>query len=453
MENQTQTTTNTNFIQQLPTITKPVNKLPVLIIDGNYFGHRAIHGIRISQPGFNLSTTNEMLVFERELLNELIGLWTSFSDIIGNMIIVTDNGSWRKMVEPFRPYYIEENSIEKIGYKANREEKKDDINWENWRFCLDNFCNRISEIMPIFNIPGLEGDDAIALLTRYYAAQGIINVVFCTDGDLRQTVTTEYTFLYRNTRSKLNPDGVINISNSLAQTLYNNTQKEIHEQFLQKSSGVEDFAKRLFKLKIGNGFVINRSLGAGVELAEPLKNGIIKNICGDKKDNIFPLYRWTKNIRNFSVTENMLVKVIEAFEGKFDENVAHKLLTDVDFLTTVLINLRTNCNQDGIAKNVMSHYKHNYWVNMLTVNNIPEAPKQMFKQRFDTIFSLIDANFSLEYLRAVSMQQVDDSNIISVSAPMMEVSIPGFEAKGHSLSQETPTTSKNQDLINSILGD
>lgn len=415
------------------------NKQPVFMIDGNYFGHRAIHGIRIGTPLFTLDTTNEMIMFEREMLSELIGLWNAFGAHFGNFIMVKDGKSWRKNVEAHKPYYVDVN--EKIGYKENREEKRDDINWENWAFCLDNFLNKISSILPVFNTEGLEGDDSLLLLSKYFSHHKIPNVIFATDGDLRQLVQTQYTILFRNTKSKEYPDGQIFINKTLADIAYR--QKDSFEMMTAKETHEESLLKNLAKIKIGNGPVLDRTLGKGVELSEPLKVGIQKTICGDKKDNIFPLFRWKgPSGQNMRLTEAMLEKVVKVFDNQFDENAAFKLLTDSDHLTTVLVNLRTNCKQDGVAKLVMQHYKHNFRINMLTIKNIPDNEKEIFKNHFIKNLSLIDSVFNVEYLKAVNMQNVDDNaNIIKTSVILDE----------EETSENKSQNSANQDLVNSIL--
>ena len=112
-----------------------------LLVDGNYFCHRLIHGIKIGQPDFNLDSKLEMDNFEASLNNSLISLFNTFNNdyqnLIDNIVFVFDNNSWRKNIkypvtytdiesgeeiikqEFFKPYYIDNSDTTPLDIIIN----------------------------------------------------------------------------------------------------------------------------------------------------------------------------------------------------------------------------------------------------------------------------------------------------------------------------------------------
>ena len=391
-----------------------------LIIDGNYFGHRAIHGLRITNPMNTLSTQKDMLEFNMTLNSQLESLILIWKDMVDQIIFVFDHKSWRRDISPYQPYYITDILLEPIGYKANREElkEKDDIDWDSFNFCLDEFRTYIANILPVFHFKGAEGDDAILLLVN--KLQGT-KVIFCTDGDLKQLVNDD-TILYRNIRSKVAPDGEIVISKGLHKKIFKGFSSAL--EMLNHDSTKFNWYNQLFKLKMdsSNPFSTNRSPEAGsVTIAQPKSIAFIKSIIGDKKDNIFPLFRWKSGTRNMKVTEKMIERalsnlfILKKGEKIVDDKIEEYL--ESDNLLSILINLRDITKQVG-CKGVKAHYDHNQIINVLDEKNLPESVKLEFELEFSKNQSLI---YDGEY-PSINKLKTADSGVLITSVPNSETS-------------------------------
>lgn len=403
-------------------------KLPVLLVDGNYFGHRAVHGLN-KGGNFSLDTTLEMLQFEDALYDQLIGLYKSFNNdyhtLISNIVFVFDGYSWRKDIPPHKPYYIEEH--EPIGYKENRvENERDNINWDNWRICLTNFAERIQHFLAVFKTEGAEGDDALLLLTNYLCKQGIMSIIFCTDGDLKQLIN-ELVIVYRNTKSTEFPDGEIVISKDLAKLYYSDVSAM---DKLMGRGGMLDSDRQwftnLFKLQINGGAAIStakRTLNNGISIPNYKTDAFVKCICGDKKDNIFPIFRWKSNgvkPKNMKVTEAMMVKALKPHGIELNDDSLELMLSDTEdgkeLFLNLLLGLQHNTKQVGISKNVTLHYKHNTLLNILKVENIPSLVIEIFNKKLKENLVLVNRTLEIGLLYSNNQKRnIDDVDIIKNS--------------------------------------
>lgn len=404
-----------------------INK--VLTIDGDFFGHRTLHGLRITNSKVTLGTRGDMLLFENELNNQLIGLLDIFTGIVQNVVFVFDSHSWRKKTEHYTPYYIlqEEGNIEPLGYKANRTSVKenDDIDWEMFKHCLDNFIDRIktNTNLKVFKIDGLEGDDLLLLLSRKFNKEGIENVIFCSDGDLAQIVNSK-THVFRNNKSKECPDGTVIISKKNFDKKFG--QQDVMSMFLSNSFDTE-LIDNLCKLKLDakNKLMAKREPNKQIVFSEPLKIAFIKSVIGDKKDNIFPILRWKSKTgtKNYKVTEKMMLKVFSELGYKdINDTFIKELMANDDDFKTFFLNLVVETKQVGIAKNILVHFKHNWKVNTLAINNIPENYVTDFDFEFEKEKSEI-INFSEELMSLSSVGKVNDSatNILLNSTPDLSI--------------------------------
>lgn len=394
-----------------------------LLIDGNYFAHRLIHGIRIGQPDFNLDGQQEMYNFENGLNNSLLSIFSSFNNdfhnLIDNIVFVFDKNSWRKdvkyeimsatneptgMFEYLRPYYIDKNSTEPLGYKENRVAQKEgsDINFDNFHQCIKNFITKIEKTVPVMIFDGAEGDDALFFLTQEFTKRKIESIIFATDGDLKSLVN-EYTILLRNTKSKDLPNGEFIISKNLNNKLF--SEKTMMQRFTEIDID-SAYYNLLFNIDIDNNgttrSVKQRFPGVDINLSDYYKNLIVKVITGDKKDNIFPIIRWVGNGasgRNMKVTEKMIEKAFEMSLYDYDEKTCEELFSDNLMMSTILLNLRMVTKQytaplDKIAK----HYKHNLKMNRLDMNCIPEYVYKNYLTKYKEIDTLIYQDLSRENL-------------------------------------------------------
>lgn len=439
-----------------------IKNLPVLLIDGNYFGHRSVHGLN-KGGDFTLNSTLEMMQFEEALYTQLIGLYKSFNNeyhtLINNIIFVFDGQSWRKEVTPHKPYYVDEN--EKLGYKENRvENKADSINWDNWRTCLENFAERVSLLLPVFKIHGAEGDDSLLLLTKYFTSRQIMSIVFCTDGDLKQLIDDKYVIVYRNTKSKDLPNGEIVISKYLASKYFDDNSSPMDK--LMGRSGIAEsdrhYLSKIFNMLINGGGVVsnaNRTLGNGVSTPNYKTDAFVKCICGDKKDNIFPIFRWKSggaSARNMSVTEKMMIKALKVHNIELNDDSLELMLSDTvdgkDLFINLLLGLQDICNQKGISKNITKHYEHNQLLNILNIDNIPQSVVEAFKIKLKDNMSLINRVLDSETLMVNNKKLVSDSaDIIKTSIDTHTYTDNQTEIKSNP--EQTKMLNEIDDILNS----
>lgn len=397
-----------------------------LLIDGNYFCHRLVHGIRIGQPDFNLTTNQQMFNFESALNDGLINLYKSFNNdyhqLIDNVIFVFDNKSWRKSVfydkiledgskifELFRPYYIEETDSTPLGYKDNRKEQKEDsdIDYDNFNICMNNFRQKIKPGIACLHFDGGEGDDALTLITNTLSANLIESVIFCTDGDLKALINKNV-IVMRNVKSKELPDGEFVISKYLYRQLY--SEKTMIEKFTELNLD-SLYYSLLFNVDVSGGGSVKsnktRKPGAGINITDSSKNLLFKVICGDKKDNIFPIFRWKSSTgsKNMKVTEAMVAKAFEMSLIDFDEKTINEAFADNKIMSSILMNLKVITKQSTAPLNIVAkHYNHNLKMNKLSIDVFPEYVKENFQKNYDEIKHLIYQDLKLEDLLKLNLK-------------------------------------------------
>jgi len=420
----------------------------ILIIDGNYFAHRAIHGLRISQPDFNLTTVQQMNNFESLLNDSFINLFKSFNnnyhELLENIVFVFDGKSWRKSIEPIKPYYINDDT--KLGYKDNRKEQKEesDIDYDNFNLTIENFRNKIKSQVPVIHFDGGEGDDALLLLTNKFSEQNIESIIFATDGDLKFLVNKN-TILLRNVKSKELPDGEFIISSYLYSKMF--AEKSMLEKFTQTNLDTQ-FYDLLFAIDVANGGSVKsnkiRKISNGISLTNKYTNLLIKVICGDAKDNIFPLYRWRnpKDTMNMKVTETMLKKAFEMSLYDFDEKTVKEAFFFFFLMAQILVNLKTVTKQSNVElKQIVEHYQHNLRMNKLSVECLPEYVINNFNSCYDGVLPLINKTMELETLLKMNLKvhQNDSAKELIISSIIDKVNTK-------------EVINENQSIIDDILG-
>lgn len=403
-----------------------------LTIDGDFFCHRVIHGMRSINKDITLDSNGEMLNFKSALYDSLLNLYNIFIEpnLCQNIIFVFDTRSWRKEVEPVKPYYITDDTP--LKYKENRKIKADEseLNYDNFDLIKNEFASELIEknIIPVFKIKGLEGDDSLLCLRDKLISENHKMFVFCTDGDLKQLLSVsganDNVILYRNIKSNAAPEGEIVIKSDLFNNLYG--KKDVLNVFLQNTSDVSSafLRERLFKVSLkGNGLSINREPATGITFATPSITLFQKIVCGDKKDNIFPILRWKAKTgtRNFSVSETHIRKVFDRLEFEWSEESIKGILTDKAKLTAFLYELFNLLGFEfdkseitGIAK----HFRHNrQMLDIRTSEHIPEHYKEEFDNHYNDIYSLIDRNLTRDDISKINIDYSDSTNILVNSIP------------------------------------
>lgn len=403
----------------------------ILIIDGMYFAQRVLGQINMCDSVNNLVTDAEQTAFRASLNNSLVNLWNTFSNsgvnLIDNIIFVTDCGSWRKDVTPFRPYYIPEDSDQVIGYKEQRKAKKEEspINYDNFYRITNEFVESIRDKVIVFKINKLEGDDNIMLLSnKLKEYPNILSIVFATDGDLGQVVR-DNVFIMRNIRSKDAPNGEYVITLNM----YGKIFEQSTESALLGSSLDTKFYRDLFSIQIGNidgTSKIQRSLNRGISIATPFRTALVKSVAGDKKDNIFSLISWKSSTgtRQYNITEKYIEKALEKHGYALTESNCQKVLTSKENLVNLMLSLKEVTKQNSVElEGVLKHLKHNLKINMLSVNNVPEEHRNEWQKCWDENQERI-LHETLDYKNLAKLASVNNYNPKASGTNVLADSIP-----------------------------
>ena len=399
-----------------------------LLIDGNYFANRSIFTLVKNYPELTLQSEKEQKLFLNQMINDFKNIKERFN-IVNKIIFVFDDNSWRKFVTPvtnhytIRKYIDEINKTNKYGneeiqllqealitgdkknienitdlfilylefnkintYKHNRSVTKEEsiIDWYKFKQIIIEFHNIIKDYVDSYMISNLEGDDLLFLLkTKYQDKNDYFNIIFCTDGDLKQLLS-DNTILFRNiTHSKEAPNGEFVVN----QTNYDLINKQFTVEEIMFGNSNTPQINLLKSLPNFDG--INRK----ITCIESTYDIILqKIICGDKKDNIESLISWPSSTgtRKYSITSKMIDKVFEKLGisesdkySMLEEPELPKLfLTHIANETPELDFLRANKHFVELFYN---KYLYNKKLNYLSFQNIPEMLVLEFNEQFKNI--------------------------------------------------------------------
>lgn len=282
-----------------------------LIIDGNWF---LMSRVSVMLNEFNkeysrddlLAAQNKLCDFMAQSLHKIIGTLT-FHDpnLIDNIILVQDGGSWRKSVPLPQTYHDD-------TYKGHRT-KDQNVDWNYIWGAHELFFNKCTEQgMSTFKSTGVEGDDWVWWWTNTLGQQDVNTVIWTTDADLKQLV-------------KFHPNGAwtvwFNERNGLC---YPKRELSELDMFMQDATSYD------FML---DNFISNTTL-MGYK-TEPINNIDIvmsKIVCGDAADNVKALIQVKQGSRTSKVSEKEWLTVREKLHIKtlqefFDqrEDIIHEL--------------------------------------------------------------------------------------------------------------------------------
>jgi len=396
-------------------------KKRILTIDGNYFAMRALGTLNIGEKSNNLESIFEKESFTNQLNSALINLYLAFEPFVDNIVFCTDNYSWRKDIEPHKPYWITDDRP--IKYKENRKEKKESssINYDNFYELYREFIGTIKTKMIVFDIKGLEGDDLLMLIANKLTDNKDIEIItFCTDGDLMQIVKNN-SLLMRNIRSTDAPFGEFVINYSKYCEIF---EQDAKSQLLGNglSSIDSQFYRSLFSMSLFGNQKVERSLHKGINIATPFKVALLKSICGDKKDNLFSVLGWKSTTGNleYKITEKHIIKALDRHRYKLTEQVCQQILIDKELLTNLIITLKDICKQPDVPlKQIGIHLKHNLQMNVLNRSNIPVK----YVDEFDIMWNsfkdeIFNKNFNISQFKGMDVNKKDSAtNILQQSIP------------------------------------
>lgn len=406
----------------------------ILLIDGNYFMMRVLGQVNMGDSVNNVESETEQKSFLISLKNSLVNLWNTFHNeqyqLVDQIVFVSDCGSWRKDVTPFRPYYLKDDKEKLIGYKEQRIAKKEEspINYDNVYRIYDEFIEIIRSVVPVLKINKLEGDDEVLLVKQKIKNNpNVFCVLFASDGDLEQVITNNLVMM-KNIRSKMAPNGeyVINM----------HTYEKVFEQNAMNSllgnSYDTKYYKDLFSVQIGciDGMnKVNRDLNRGIAIATPFRTALVKSVAGDKKDNIFSLISWKSSTgtRTYSLTEKYIAKALEQHGYSLTESNCQKILSSKETIYNLLLSLREVTKQEKVDINELAqHLKHNLKMNVLSVKNIPEELVAEFEKTWTELEQFIlHEKLDEQKLKALASTPINPKssgvNVLAESIPIEEL--------------------------------
>lgn len=396
-----------------------------LLIDGDYFGNRSIFTLVKNNPEITLETERDQDLFYNQLLTDFIKLHSVFKNYVDDMIFVFDSFSWRKSIEPIIPYYLQ-NEIDDIDkssliYKANRSKTKEEspIDWHNFKVVLNRFSNDICQFIKTYKINEFEGDDLLYFVSKNYSEDNQFNIIFCTDGDLKQLLN-DNTILFRNiTHSKQNPNGEFCISRGLSNVLAKNYS--LDDRLLGNVDTKQEYLKSLLNL--------NGVLRALSVIDNPMYIVMSKILSGDAKDNILPLFRWKSSTgtRNYSLTEKHINNVFDKL-GITANFEIFNILNNPELPKRLIAELASECKQYDILKSnqkyidsMYEQYLYNRKLNWLNMN-IYETYKPDMIRSFETTYNQIE---SAEYYNNTSLEdrikQINSDLVTKISVSTNKV--------------------------------
>lgn len=365
-----------------------------LLVDGDYFGNRSIFTLTKNNPDITLESDRDQELFYNQMMYDFKNLYNVFKSYIDDIVFVFDSYSWRKLVDPIIPYYmldsVSEDNKSSLIYKANRSKTKEEspINWHNFKVVLTRFYMDIKDYVKAFKLDYLEGDDLLYMVSHKYSEANQFNIIFCTDGDLKQLLN-DNTILFRNiTHSKQHPNGEFCVNTNLESII--NRQTTLDERLLGKIDNKQEYLKSLLNL---NG--TERHLNV---IESPLKVVLTKIISGDAKDNIFPLFRWLSSTgtRNYSITEKHIEKVLDKLPIYNDSDILN-ILDSSELPKRLIAECANECKQYEILKgnqkyidSMYSQYKYNRKLNWLDIEVYKENNPELIRS-FDSVYNQIES--------------------------------------------------------------
>lgn len=393
-------------------------KKRILVIDGDYFANRTLGTVNMKDRVNNVETPLEQKNFRIALNSGLINLIEMFRPHIDNIVFCADNNSWRKSIVPVRPYYLDKNDNTPLGYKENRKSKKDEssINYENFYQIYSEFVDDVKTILNTAKINGLEGDDLFLLLSQKAKQLNFELLLFANDGDLVQTVNNNVVYL-RNIKSKDAPEGEFVITKKMYDSIFD---ADVETKML--NSGYYQQYTNLFSMSIYSKQPVVRKINNGITTAKPFRTLLIKTICGDKKDNLFPVISWKAKTGTkwFKPTEKIIEASLKKL-GKFMlESVCSEFIADSAKIQSLIEQIIADkkIKDDIDIKQVMHHYKHNLKMNALHIGFLPRQHVEEFELYWSVIQNSVLKPYDYELLSKLNVNRESKaSNVMTDAIP------------------------------------
>lgn len=278
-----------------------------LLVDGNWLLMSRMFVIS-NKFAKNLPTEAKEAAKEdlQDMLARSIMLVLAKNQIIDNLIIVADGGSWRKELPIPK-------QLEDITYKGNRAGKVE-IDWDCVYESFNEFLQHAKDIgVTVSQGWNIEGDDWMWYWSRRLNEEGINTLIWTSDCDLKQLVQVH----------------------NQAFTVWLNDKAGL---VLPNECKVPDDPLDYFMTPpFNNDVLMHLTVFLPVSYINPDEIAINKILCGDAGDNIKSIIRYKKNNRTY----------------RFAQKDYEKLVSDLD-ISTMDEFLK---NSEKVVKNITSNPK------------------------------------------------------------------------------------------------
>jgi len=259
-----------------------------LLIDGNWLLMSRMFAV---SSYFNVQNDEEEKLKGTAELEDLMCrsinlVINKFENVVDNIVIVADGGSWRKNVE--KPKDFEQ------VYKGNRV-KDVETDWKYVYQSLEDILEMASSLgITACKAPGVEGDDWIQHWSRYLNSHGTHCIIWSSDADLKQLVQVNNgTFTaWLNESQKGGLPGLV-LHKDLDTTPVDDI--DMFMQMDKSNQTLDDICARV----------------KAVTYIDPADIVEGKIICGDRGDNIKSVVQIEKNSKTYGISEKDWIKIKE----------------------------------------------------------------------------------------------------------------------------------------------
>lgn len=353
-----------------------------LLLDGNYFLYSRLHVLPRKKNEQLLKDEDGKRQLMRKLCIDLASEVRKLKPFVDQVVVAVDAKSWRKDLFP------------DAQYKGTREHD-DSINWNNVFNTYVEWQQVIAKHgVTVHQINGAEADDVIFGWSTLLNNQGKNCIIWTGDKDLIQLVnynnsTESYSLWYYNSQKKLvafkgfedllSQRKSDNLSND--ELLFNMASNEVlHDSMMDE---------------MNNWIHNNRIKIQEVNCDQFIFSKILQ---GDSSDNIKSVVTWTKptktgKIRNYSISENLSLKILDQFtkeEGEFTIDMFFNK-DKVEKISDIIYRVVGKATKNEIK----TRFNQNLDLMLLHYNTIPEPIQNEIYNQVEKDINIKNANFGI----------------------------------------------------------
>lgn len=247
-----------------------------LLIDGNWLLMSRVHvmtkGFKMSNDEWEKEKSTQEL--EELMVRSINIVLNRFVNVVDNIILITDGGSWRKQLP--KPFLMKDDI-----YKGNRVQTEE-LDWHYIYKSLNNIQSRFNELgITCCHDSNIEGDDWVWYWSRRLNDEGINTIIWSSDNDLKQLVQVK----------------------NFAFTAWYNDKNGLFLHNSLKTDVMDDLDFFMTQEKESPTLKTLKKLCEKYNYIDPMNIITSKIVCGDAGDNIKSLIRIKKGSRNYKVGE------------------------------------------------------------------------------------------------------------------------------------------------------